>query len=277
MPVCFLYIYTDGLLHSNGGCSVKKIRASRNTSRSAKRDASVATGHLHTILSTIDGAGRANDPGHSKMLTNVEGITQNNTPKSVSVTGTNKIITNQAKAFKHMLMIFIVTIVFITCGIHICLMNMGVYISAAVRRSMITNSVVNPFIYGIYSALFSGKTCDIYTVREAAFLLPLIIHPYVHSGPNVPLNTTKRLLHDRTIGQLIHNVFLKINSLDEWDDGLKQNSEFDPQPICEMFLSLLDNLLKLSIFNENVLTLFNISVYVYITVKINNLFMTFLS
>ena len=45
---------------------------------------SLQPGTSHTVISRIDGASRANDPGHSTILTNVKGIVQNRAPKSVS-------------------------------------------------------------------------------------------------------------------------------------------------------------------------------------------------
>ena len=153
---------------------LKKIRASRNQVEVLSVMRSLQPGTSHTVISTIDGAARANDPGHSNMLTNVKGIAQNSAPKSVSVTATNIIITKQAKAFKNMLMIFIITIVFIACWVPIWLMNMGVYLSAAVIRSMIINSVVNPFIYGVSSALFREDVRQLY--RQARMKLPSCCH-----------------------------------------------------------------------------------------------------
>ena len=54
----------------------------------------------HAVISRIDGAAGANDPGHSNMSTNYMGNVQNSTPKSVSVTAINKNKANQAKALK---------------------------------------------------------------------------------------------------------------------------------------------------------------------------------
>ena len=153
---------------------LKKVRASRNQVEVLSVVRSLQPGTSHTVISTVDGAVRANDPGHSNIFTNVKGVAQNSAPKSVSVTATNKIITKQAKAFKNMLMIFIITIVFIACWVPIWLMNMGVYISAAVRRSMIINSVVNPFIYGVSSALFREDVRQLY--RQARMKLASYCH-----------------------------------------------------------------------------------------------------
>ena len=142
---------------------LNKLRASQNQvgMQSVTRSSKPGTSHL--IVIAIDDSAQANDPGPSNTSTKVKANVQSSATTSVPVNATNKTIhANHPNAFKNMLMLFIITIVFIACWVPIWLSYMGVYVPREVKRSIITNSVVNPFIYGASSALFRDDVRQFY-------------------------------------------------------------------------------------------------------------------
>ena len=141
---------------------LKKFRASKNQVGVLSVTRTSKPGTSLNINSTIDGAAQANDPGPTNISKKVKGNVQNSATQSISVTATNKIITNQAKSLKNVMMLLIITIVFIICWVPIWLMQMGVCISTVARRSLLANSVVNPFIYGVASAQFREDVRQFY-------------------------------------------------------------------------------------------------------------------
>ena len=142
---------------------LKKVRASQNQVGVLSVTRPSKPGCSHRIISTIDDIARASDPGPSNFSTKVKANVHMSSTKPVPVTAANKIIhANQAKAFKNVLTLFITTIVFIACWVPMWLAYMDIYIPTGVIRSMITNSVINPFIYGVASAQFRDDVRQFY-------------------------------------------------------------------------------------------------------------------
>ena len=79
-----------------------------------------------------------------------------------SVVPTNKPTATQTTAYKNVLFLFIITVVFIACWLPYWLYGMGVPITRKVRRLFVVNSVVNPFIYGVASAMFREDVRQFY-------------------------------------------------------------------------------------------------------------------
>ena len=61
-----------------------------------------------------------------------------------------------------MVILFIITVVFIACWLPFWLHNMGVPIASKFRPLFVVNSVVNPFLYGMASAMFREDVKQFY-------------------------------------------------------------------------------------------------------------------
>ena len=86
------------------------------------------------------------------------------TPESA----TKKITQAQAKTYRSMCLLFMVTVVFIGCWLPMVLGVVGVAIPIKVTRDVIVlNSVVNPFIYGVASAMFREDVRQFYRHTRA--------------------------------------------------------------------------------------------------------------
>ena len=140
---------------------LKKVRASRKQVGVLSVTRSSQQGTSRTVIAAVDTA-CSNDPGPTNISTMVKGNVHHGATKSVAAIATSNITTNQAKAFKNVMKLFIITRVFIASWVPIWLMQMGVYISEAVRRSMIANYVVNPFIYSVASVQFREDVRQFY-------------------------------------------------------------------------------------------------------------------
>ncbi|KAI0220863.1 hypothetical protein LSAT2_027672 [Lamellibrachia satsuma] len=73
-----------------------------------------------------------------------------------------KTTAKQAKNYKGVLLVFIITLVFIACWMPQWLYYVGVPISAGLRRLFMLNSAVNPFIYSVMSSMFRDDVRDFY-------------------------------------------------------------------------------------------------------------------
>ncbi|KAK2178369.1 hypothetical protein NP493_546g03097 [Ridgeia piscesae] len=71
-------------------------------------------------------------------------------PQSVAKATTAK----QAKVYKSVSLLFIISIVFLACWIPQWLFDIGVHIKSYLKGMFVLNSVVNPFIYSAVSAMF---------------------------------------------------------------------------------------------------------------------------
>jgi len=77
----------------------------------------------------------------------------NNSPAVLnSVVSTTE--TKQAKALRGVLLVFIVTVVFIVSWLPQWMAIIGVSVSIALKRIFVLNSILNPFIYSVASAMF---------------------------------------------------------------------------------------------------------------------------
>ena len=86
---------------------------------------------------------------------------------SASVVPTNKPTAIQATAYRNVLLLFIITVVFIACWLPYYLRDMGVPISPDLSVTFVVNSVVNPFIYGVASAMFREDVRQFYRQTRA--------------------------------------------------------------------------------------------------------------
>ena len=85
-----------------------------------------------------------------------------NVTTSASVVPTNTPTVTQATAYKNVLLLFIITVVFMACWLPFWLHSMGVPIASKLSRLFVVNSVVNPFIYGVASAMFREDVRQFY-------------------------------------------------------------------------------------------------------------------
>ena len=76
--------------------------------------------------------------------------------------GANKVPIKQAKAYKGVSLLFLITVIFIACWLPQWLAYTGVYVSSALRRVFLLNSAVNPFIYSVASAMFRNDVKQFY-------------------------------------------------------------------------------------------------------------------
>ena len=79
----------------------------------------------------------------------------------------HKMAAKQAKNFKSIFLLFIITAVFVACWLPVWLHNIGLGISEVVRNIYVVNSVVNPFIYGVASAMFREDVRQFYRQTRA--------------------------------------------------------------------------------------------------------------
>ena len=82
--------------------------------------------------------------------------------RSASVVPTKKSTPTQSRACKNVSLLFVITVVFIACWLPFWLHSMGVPIVLNSDRLFVANSVVNPFIYGVASAMFREDVRQFY-------------------------------------------------------------------------------------------------------------------
>ncbi|KAI0236735.1 hypothetical protein LSAT2_012720 [Lamellibrachia satsuma] len=73
---------------------------------------------------------------------------------SASLTNTNKTVAKQTKTSANVALLFIITIVFVFCWLPGSLIKLAIPIPVGLQRLIVVNSVVNPFIYCVASAIF---------------------------------------------------------------------------------------------------------------------------
>ena len=81
---------------------------------------------------------------------------------SASVVPTKNSTPAQSTAYKNVSLLFIITVVFIACWLPYWLRKMGVPTVLHLDRLFVVNSVVNPFIYGVASAMFREDVRQFY-------------------------------------------------------------------------------------------------------------------
>lgn len=74
----------------------------------------------------------------------------------------SKASTKQAKTYKGVSLLFLITVIFIACWLPQWLAYVGFTVSAALRRVFLLNSAVNPFIYSVASAMFRNDVKQFY-------------------------------------------------------------------------------------------------------------------
>ena len=84
------------------------------------------------------------------------------TGASANLTTTKKIVAKQTKTSANVALLFIITIVFVFCWLPVSLYNLDVAIPKGMQRLLIANSVVNPFIYSVASAVFREDVRQFY-------------------------------------------------------------------------------------------------------------------
>ena len=87
---------------------------------------------------------------------------RNDVTQSTSANAIAKLKAKQAKHLKSIYLLFVITVVFVTCWLPMWKSSIGVNVSKDVTRIYVINSVVNPFIYGVASAMFREDVRQFY-------------------------------------------------------------------------------------------------------------------
>ena len=101
---------------------------------------------------TGDGTRRCN-PGPSIVTTEIIKYHMSGEIKS-SQPATTNMSEKQVQTVKNLILLFVITVIFIICWLPSWLRTLGLTIHDDVIRLLILNSVINPFIYGVASAMF---------------------------------------------------------------------------------------------------------------------------
>ena len=91
-----------------------------------------------------------------------------------SVVPTNKLTAMQSTAHKNVLLLFVITVAFAACWLPFWLYGMGVHVTRDLFRLFVVNSVVNPFIYSVASAMFRKDVRKFY--RQIRIKLSVCYH-----------------------------------------------------------------------------------------------------
>ena len=146
MIICYTLIAAGQLRKA---CASRKKIAPENAAPLPEKGTSSA------ILSDSVVTARSCNPGPSHISSAATEDEKNRAVvKQVPLTVISKITAKQATNYKNALLLFIVTCVFIACWIPKWLALFGVVMSFEMNRLYILNSVMNPFIYGVASAMF---------------------------------------------------------------------------------------------------------------------------
>ena len=92
---------------------------------------------------------------------------QNDVTQSTSANAIAKLKAKQAKQLKSIYLLFVITVVFVACWLPTWLSTVGVNVSNDLTRVYVVNSVVNPFIYGVASAMFREDVRQLYRQTRA--------------------------------------------------------------------------------------------------------------
>ena len=87
--------------------------------------------------------------------------------QSAQVTAVSHNSTKQANNVKRIFLLFVITVVFVICWMPTWIRNMGVNVSRNVHHVYVVNSVANPFIYGVASAMFREDVRQFYRQTRA--------------------------------------------------------------------------------------------------------------
>ena len=131
--------------------------------RSIPPETTYMTNSLNGIVTSADeNVVRPPEPGPSDVSTDLETVShEQNGPFTISgamrsepVFVANRTLAIQAKTYQNVTLLFIVTVVFISCWLPQWISGIGISVPQEVKRVFILNSVLNPFIYGVVSAMF---------------------------------------------------------------------------------------------------------------------------
>ena len=111
-------------------------------------------------------SGQSSNPTNSKITV---AIVQSDVTQSPSVTNVTRITAKQTQNVKSIALLFIITVVFVVCWMPGVLRVLGVKVSQDVTHLYVFNSVVNPFIYGVASAMFREDVRQFYRQTRAKF------------------------------------------------------------------------------------------------------------
>ena len=81
---------------------------------------------------------------------------------SAPLTTTNKTVAKQTKTSSNVALLFIITILFVFCWLPASLEKLDIPIPKGMQQLIVVNSVVNPFIYGVASAIFRKDVRQFY-------------------------------------------------------------------------------------------------------------------
>ena len=128
-----------------------------------------------TVTTTVENVADPQETGHSNVSMNIE--TSSPVPKGLStisgamppasVPRTKKNIKNQDNTYRNVVLLLIISVVFVVCWLPDTISRMGVYIPVGVTRLFLLNSVVNPIIYGLASAMFRKDVREFFRQTRA--------------------------------------------------------------------------------------------------------------
>ena len=154
MIICYTLIAVGQLRKA---CASRKKIAPENVAPLPETGTSKAVMSDNVVIAT------SCNPGPSYISSVSTEDEQNNAGvKQDPLTVISKITAKQATNYKNVLLLFIVTCVFIACWVPELVTVFGVVISFEVKRLFVVNSVVNPFIYGVASAMFREDVRQFY-------------------------------------------------------------------------------------------------------------------
>ena len=102
---------------------------------------------------------QSNNPTNSNLTV---AIVQSDLTQTPPVTAVIRITAKQTQNVKSVALLFIITVVFVVCWMPMLLSFLGVKLSQDVTHVYVVNSVVNPFIYGVASAMFREDVRQFY-------------------------------------------------------------------------------------------------------------------
>ena len=134
--------------------SANDLVLEHNPTASMRTDKATTT----VTIRPCEGVVHHENPGTSLVSTVVKETARGQSGPSAisptSVSATTKTTAAQTKMYKNMLLLFIITAIFGVCWMPHWLFSVGIAVSVGLRRIFMLNSVVNPFIYGVASAMF---------------------------------------------------------------------------------------------------------------------------
>ncbi|KAI0211203.1 hypothetical protein LSAT2_003978 [Lamellibrachia satsuma] len=154
---------------SNMTSNTKTIRSMENALCIVDPGSSNVTMKVNVIKSVEDVA-HPIGLGPSNVFSKVEETSvmqssRTNNPRagtSAPLTTTNKTVAKPTKTSANIALLFIVTIVFVFCWLPASVDNLAIDIPNGTQRLLIINCVVNPFIYGVASAVFREDVRQFY-------------------------------------------------------------------------------------------------------------------